>query len=157
LEKVTPRANVGTLNSTIDALGRAGNSLQQFDSLEATIIKVGDRIELKDGHTSGKSIGLTTAGTIDVAANQAHLRGIVVPGFALNNALSNLPLLGPLLTGGKDGGVFAVAYRLDGPLDNLKTDVNMMAAMTPGALREIFTGNAGGAPAKPELPSDRAP
>ena len=157
LEKVTPRANVGTLNSTIDALGRAGNSLQQFDSLEATIIKVGDRIELKDGHTSGKSIGLTTAGTIDVAANQAHLRGIVVPGFALNNALSNLPLLGPLLTGGKDGGVFAIAYRLDGPLDNLKTDVNMMAAMTPGALREIFTGNAGGAPAKPELPSDRAP
>jgi hypothetical protein len=157
LEKVTPRANVGTLNSTIDALGRAGNSLQQFDSLEAAIKKVGDRIELKNGRTSGKSIGLTTAGTIDVAADQAHLRGVVVPGFALNNALSNVPLLGPLLTGGKDGGVFAVAYRLDGPLGDLKTDVNMMSAMTPGALREIFTGTADGAPAKPETPSDRAP
>jgi hypothetical protein len=37
-----------------------------------------------------------------------------VPGFALNNALSNVPLLGPLLTGGKDGGVFAIAYRSTG-------------------------------------------
>ena len=75
----------------------------------------------------------------DLATDQAHLRGIVVPGFALNNVLSNVPLLGPLLTGGKDGGVFAIAYRLDGPLADLKTDVNMMSAMTPGALRDLFT------------------
>ena len=65
-----------------------------------------------------------------------------MPGFVLNNLLSNVPLLGPLLTGGKNGGVFAIAYRLDGPLDDLKTDVNMMSAMTPGALRELFTGGA---------------
>ena len=56
----------------------------------------------------------------------------------LNNLLSNVPLLGPLLTGGKDGGLFAVSYQLSGPLDDLKTDVNMMSAMTPGALRELF-------------------
>ena len=37
-----------------------------------------------------------------------------MPGFAINNLLSNVPLLGPLLTGGKDGGVFAIAYRLEG-------------------------------------------
>jgi hypothetical protein len=157
LEKVTARAGVGTLNSTIEALGRAGNPLQQFDSLAASVTKVADRIELKDGHTSGKSIGLTTAGTIDLANDRASLRGIVVPGFALNNILSNVPLLGPLLTGGKDGGVFAVAYRLDGPLDDLKTDVNMMSAMTPGALREIFSGNASARPPRTEMPSDRAP
>ena len=57
--------------------------------------------------------------------------------------LSNVPLLGPLLTGGKDGGIFAISYRLDGPLSDMKTDVNMMSAMTPGALREIFTGGGG--------------
>ena len=154
---MTPRAGVGTLNSTIDALRRAGDPLQQFDSLEASVAKVADRIELKDGHTSGKSIGLTTAGTIDLARDQASLRGIVVPGFALNNVLSNVPLLGPLLTGGKDGGVFAIAYRLEGPLDDLKTDVNMMSAMTPGALREIFTGSGGAPQTRSETPSDHAP
>ena len=63
----------------------------------------------------------------------------MVPAFALNNLLSNVPLLGPLLTGGKDGGVFAISYQLDGALDDLKSTVNMMSAMTPGALRELFT------------------
>ncbi len=157
LERVTPRAEVGTLNSAIDGLSRAGDALQQFDGLEASVTKIGDRIELKDGHTSGKSIGLTTAGVIDVAKDRADLRGIVVPGFALNNLLSNVPLLGPLLTGGKDGGVFAVSYRLEGPLDALKTDVNMMAAMTPGALRELFLSSAPTLPSKTETPGKRAP
>ncbi|MCW5734424.1 MAG: hypothetical protein KIS73_09870 [Enhydrobacter sp.] len=157
LEKVTPRAEVGTLNSAIDGLNRAGDALQQFDGLEASVTKIGDRIELKDGHTSGKSIGLTTAGVIDLATDHANLRGIVVPGFALNNLLSNVPLLGPLLTGGKNGGVFAISYRLEGPLDALQTDVNVMAAMTPGALRELFIGGAPAAPSNAETPGSRAP
>ena len=78
-----------------------------------------------------------------------------MPAFALNNLLSNVPLLGPLLTGGKNGGVFAISYRLDGPLDDLKTDVNMMAAMTPGALRELFSA-APDIASKAETPAARA-
>ena len=34
--------------------------------------------------------------------------------------------------------LFAISYKLDGPLDDLKTDVNMMSAVTPGALRELL-------------------
>lgn len=146
MEKVTPRADVGTLNSTIDGLNRAGNALQQFDSLEAKIVKIGDKIEVTSGRTSGKSIGLTTAGYLDLAGDTARLRGIVVPGFALNNLLSNLPLLGPLLTGGKDGGLFAISYKLEGPLDDLKSDVNIMSAITPNALRALFSGTLDQAP-----------
>lgn len=140
MEKVAPRADVGSLNSTIDGLNRAGDALQQFDSLEASIVRVGDRIEVVNGRTNGKSIGLTTAGVIDLASDTARLRGIVVPGFALNNLLSNVPLLGPLLTGGKDGGLFAISYKLEGPLDDLKSEVNMMSAITPNALRALFAG-----------------
>jgi hypothetical protein len=157
LQKVAPRPDIGTLNSTIEALNRAGDPLQQFDALETQVIKTGDRIELRDGHTSNNSIGLTTAGIIDLASDQAHLRGIVVPGFVLNNLLSNVPLLGPLLTGGKNGGVFAIAYRLDGPLGDLKSNVNILSAMTPGALRELFTATPYEGRASSESPVDRAP
>ncbi|CAN5750213.1 hypothetical protein BH11PSE3_BH11PSE3_23670 [soil metagenome] len=149
LQRVTPRANVGTLNSAIDGLNRAGNALQQFDNLEAKLSKVGDRVNIKNGRTSGQSIGLTSQGYVDLGSDTARLSGIVVPAFALNNLLSNVPLLGPLLTGGKDGGLFAVSYQLHGPLDDLKTDVNMMSAMTPGALRELFTHSSEGAPPAP--------
>ncbi|MBS0518355.1 MAG: hypothetical protein JSR90_06660 [Proteobacteria bacterium] len=157
LQKVTPRPDVDSLNSAIDGLNRAGNALQQFDSLEAQIVKTGDRVEVKNGRTSGKSIGLTTAGYIDLGNDTARLRGVVVPGFALNNLLSNVPLLGPLLTGGKDGGVFAISYRLEGPFDDLKSDINMMSAVTPGALRELFNSAQDGPPPSPSGQSNRWP
>ena len=151
LQRVTARRDVGTLNSAIDGLNSAGNALQQFDSLSANLTKSGDRIQVRNGRTSGQSIGLTTQGVIDLGQDSARLNGIVVPAFALNNLLSNVPLLGTLLTGGKDGGMFAVSYQLYGPFDDLKTDVNMMSAMAPGALRELFTSpaNAGAPPAQP--------
>lgn len=148
LQRVTPRQDIGTLNSAIDGLNSAGNALQQFDSLTADLVKTGDKVQVRNGRTSGQSIGLTTQGTIDLGRDTALLSGVVVPAFALNNLLSNVPLLGPLLTGGKDGGLFAISYQLHGPFDDLKTDVNMMSAVTPGALRDLFnTPAGGGAPA----------
>jgi len=138
LQKVTPRPEVGTLNSTIDGLSRAGDALQQFDGLEANVGKTGDRVNIKNGRTNGKSIGLTAQGFVDLGSDTARLGGVVVPAFALNNLLSNVPLLGPLLTGGKDAGLFAISYKLYGRLDDLKTDISMMSAITPGALRELF-------------------
>lgn len=157
LQRVTPRASVGTLNTTIDGLNRAGNALQQFDNLEAKISKIGDRIHIRNGRTSGQSIGLTTQGYVDLGNDTARLGGIVVPAFALNNLLSNVPLLGPLLTGGKDGGLFAVSYQLSGPLDDLKTEVNMMSAITPGALRELFISQPDSAQPPPSPEMQRAP
>jgi hypothetical protein len=151
LQKVTPRPDVDSLNSTIAGLNRVGNALQQFNGLDAELVKTGDRIEVKNGRTSGRSIGLTTAGHLDLATDTARLKGVVVPGFVVNNLLSNVPLLGPLLTGGKDAGLFAISYRLEGPFDDLKSDINMMSAITPGALRELF--NAREAPP----PTDKSP
>jgi hypothetical protein len=158
LQKVTPRADVGTLNTAIEGLGRAGNPLQQFDGMEANVTKKGDRIHIKNGRTNGTSIGLTTQGFVDLGQDTARLGGVVVPAFALNNLLSNVPLLGPLLTGGKDGGLFAISYQLHGPLDDLKTTVNMMSAVTPGALRELFNAPPPDA-VQPPLPAEmqRAP
>ena len=146
------------MNAAIEGLGRAGDSTQQFDNLEARLVKVGDRIDIRDGRTSGRSIGLTTQGWLDLASETAQLRGVVVPAFALNNLLSNVPLLGPLLTGGKDGGLFAISYSLEGPFDDLRSNVSMMSAVTPGALREIFNAPADAStPAPPTREMERAP
>lgn len=153
LQKVTARPEIGTLNSTIDGLSGAGNALQQFDSMTADLVKAGEKIQVRNGRTSGQSIGLTTQGVIDLGNDTVLLNGVVVPAFALNNLLSNVPLLGPLLTGGKDGGLFAISYQLHGPFGDLKTDVNMMSAVTPGALRELFNAPPGGGAAPTPPPA----
>ena len=158
LQVVTPRPGVGTLNSAIEGLSRAGDATQQFDNLEAKLTKVADRINIRNGRTSGRSIGLTTQGWLDLGSETAQLRGVVVPAFALNNLLSNVPLLGPLLTGGKDGGLFAISYSLEGPFDDLKSNVSMMSAVTPGVLREIFNPNLDNTtPDPPNREMQRAP
>jgi len=160
LARVSPRPDIGSLNSTIDGLNRAGDPSQQFTGLEAKVHKTGDRVDIRNARTSGSSIGLTAAGSLDLNSETARLQGVVVPAFALNNLLSNVPLLGPLLTGGKGGGLFAISYRLNGPFDDLKLDVNMMSAVTPGVLRDLFSGSLddGGPPSSPNLPSqDKTP
>lgn len=158
LQMVKPRSEVGTLNSAIEGLGRAGDATQQFDNLEAKLTKVADRVNVRDGRTSGRSIGLTTQGWLDLGNETAQLRGVVVPAFALNNLLSNVPLLGPLLTGGKDGGLFAISYSLEGPLDDLRSNVSMMSAVTPGVLREIFNAAPDAStPVAPNKEMERAP
>lgn len=157
LQVVKQRGDIGTLNAAIEGLGRAGEATQQFDNLEAKIVKVADRIDVKNGRTSGRSIGLTTQGWLDLAKETAQLRGVVVPAFALNNLLSNVPLLGPLLTGGKDGGLFAVSYSLEGPFDDLRSNVSMMSAVTPGVLREIFNAPPDSNPPPPSGEMNRAP
>lgn len=158
LQVVNKRADIGTLNAAIEGLGRAGDATQQFDNLEAKITKAADRIDVRNGRTSGRSIGLTTQGWLDLAKETAQLRGVVVPAFALNNLLSNVPLLGPLLTGGKDGGLFAVSYSLEGPFDDLRSNVSMMSAVTPGVLREIFNAPPdSGTPPAPSKEMNRAP
>ena len=101
---------------------------------------------------------MTTQGWLDLANETAQLRGVVVPAFALNNLLSNVPLLGPLLTGGKDGGLFAISYSLEGPFDDLKSNVSMMSAVTPGVLREIFNAPPDSStPVPPNTEMNRAP
>jgi hypothetical protein len=158
LQVVNQRAGIGTLNAAIEGLGRAGDATQQFDNLEAKITKAADRIDVRNGRTSGRSIGLTTQGWLDLAKETAQLRGVVVPAFALNNLLSNVPLLGPLLTGGKDGGLFAVSYSLEGPFDDLRSNVSMMSAVTPGVLREIFNAPPdSNTPPPPTTEINRAP
>jgi len=153
------REGVGNLNSTIDALYRAGNAEQQFEHFDADISKAGDRLSLVRAATHGPSIGLTARGTIDLASDTLNLAGIVVPGFAINNLLSNVPLLGPLLTGGRDGGLFAIPYRLEGPIDDPKTTLSAVGAIAPGALRELLTAPVDPtAPPPPGRPaSERAP
>ncbi len=158
MQKVRLRPEIDSLNATIDSLGRAGDALQQFDSLEADISKVGERVEIKNGHSSGRSIGLTTAGVLDLDKDTARLRGVVVPAFVLNNLLSNVPLLGPILTGGKNAGLFAITYTLEGPFGDLKSNASMMSALTPGALRDLFSSPP--APGQALLPApgeQRAP
>jgi hypothetical protein len=47
-------------------------------------------------------------------------------------------VLGRLFSPEEGGGLFAVSYRMRGPLKDPQTSINPLAALTPGFLRGIF-------------------
>lgn len=96
------------------------------------------RLELRDVNAAGPALGITTAGVIDLDANRIDLSGILVPAYLINNMITNIPLIGPVIAGGRGGGLFGVNYTARGPLDNPQVDVNPLSALAPGMLRELF-------------------
>lgn len=113
-----------------------------FSKMEAGfdwfIRPTGDLYVIKDGRTSGSSLGLTFAGSVDKSSHQVELNGTVIPASMLNDIITSIPLIGDILSGGSDGGIFAAAYTMKGPMSNPEISVNPLSVFTPGIFRRIF-------------------
>jgi len=110
-----------------------------FDGASARFTKTMGAIEVKKFRSAGPSIGLTSSGTIDLDRQKVDLDGVIVPAYAINSILGNIPLLGPLLQGGPGEGLFSAAYKISGDLNEPEIDVNPWTALAPGFLRDLFT------------------
>ncbi len=89
----------------------------------------------------GPALGLTAKGSIDFKLNETALQGTIVPAYTVNRIIGEIPLLGPLLTGGEGEGVFAATYKATGPVSEPEVSVNSLAALAPGFLRNLFSGS----------------
>ncbi len=126
---------IASLSGLVDLLGGAGI---RFDQL------VGD-FTLTEGilasdllRAYGNALGLTAEGQIDLDSLEADIAGTLVPAYSINRVLGNIPLLGPVLTGGEGQGVVAVTYGIAGDLREPKFSVNPLSALAPGFLRALF-------------------
>jgi len=93
---------------------------------------------VSDGVMWGRELGGTLSGQLDYARDRVNFSGTFVPAYGLNNALSKIPVVGLLLTGGKNEGLFAVPFRITGRASQPTLTVNPIAAVSPGFLRKIF-------------------
>lgn len=97
----------------------------------------GGLLVLKDGRTSGNSLGLTFDGVFDNPAQRIDVSGTIIPLSGINKVVSSIPLIGDILSGGS-GAIFAATYTVQGDSKNPDIDVNPLAALAPGILRRIL-------------------
>lgn len=116
-----------------------------FIRLKGSFVRTPTRIEIKDGVVWGNEIGVSAQGSIDYARDRTDIAGTFVPGYALNNVFSQVPILGPLLGGGRYEGLFAVNFRVSGSATSPNLSVNPLSALAPGILRR-FVDPLGGIP-----------
>jgi hypothetical protein len=128
--------SVATLTGVVDAVTGEGFL---FGGASGRFIKTRGLIDIRRFRSAGPSIGLTAQGKVDLDRNIANVKGTLVPAYALNSVLGNIPLIGPLLQGGEGEGMFAATYQVTGNLEEPKIDVNEWSALAPGFIRDWFT------------------
>ena len=108
-------------------------------------------LEVKDGHASGSALGITAKGWLDLDNSKLGLEGTVVPAYAINSVLGELPLVGGIFSAEKGGGLLAINYQMKGAMGDPSFTVNPLSALTPGFMRGLF--NLFDTNQKPQSPS----
>ena len=114
-----------------------------FTKLRAQFTLGGGRFKLDDAVMWGPSIGGSLEGMIDYGADKSDLTGVFVPLYGLNNMLTQIPVLGPLLLGGTGGGIFGINFRVSGSAANPTVTINPLSAVAPGIFRKLFLFGVG--------------
>ena len=114
-----------------------------FTKLRAQFVIGGGRFTLSDAVMWGPAIGGTLEGLIDYNADKTDLTGVFVPLYGLNNMLTQVPILGPLLLGGTSGGIFGINFRVSGTTANPNVTINPLSAVAPGIFRKLFLFGVG--------------
>ena len=86
---------------------------------------------------------MTSNGVVDLGRDRLDLQGTIVPAYALNSIIGNIPVIGPLLLGGEGQGLFAANYQVTGSAADPQVSVNPLSALAPGFLRRLFQPNFG--------------
>ena len=124
-----------TLYGLVDALSGPGLN---FTRATIPFSLSPEALILQDARAFSSSLGLTAKGRIDRVRDSMDMEGTIVPAYIFNTLLGRIPIFGRLFSPEEGGGLFAVSYRMRGPLNDPQTTINPLAALTPGFLRGIF-------------------
>lgn len=111
-----------------------------FNRMIAPFTLTRQALNLQDARAFSASLGVTAKGSILRRNGGLDLEGTIVPAYALNTLLGQIPLLGRLFSPEEGGGLFAATWRMRGPASDPAVTVNPLAALTPGFLRGLFGG-----------------
>jgi hypothetical protein len=110
----------------------------------------GNLLLIKDGTTSGSSIGLTFSGTVNMGRETMDIAGTMIPMTEVNSLISKIPVVGELLGGA--GGLIAATYSMKGATSEPAVTVNPLSVLAPGIIRRILFegGFSNSVPGDPE-------
>jgi hypothetical protein len=113
-----------------------------FSRMRAEFTRQNGQLTIREGVLKGPMIGGTIEGSID-STNQVRMSGTFVPMYGLNNMFGQIPVLGLIIGGGSNEGLFAVTYEVVGTTDKPVLRVNPISAILPGVSRKIMEFNTG--------------
>lgn len=135
----------------------------KFTRLKVPFVLTEDRLVVREASAIGDDLGFTLQGVLDRKASTVNFEGTIVPSYTLNSLVGNIPILGQVLVGSKNSGIFAASFTMKGPLAKPEIVVNPVSILAPGILRAIVGGQVDGGKLKalpkppPKKPEDGGP
>ena len=124
-----------SLTGLFELLTTDGIPFEQFD---AQFTGRDKRYAITKSRAYGFSLGFSAVGWVDKNNKTLDMGGTIVPAYKINSFFNNIPIIGELIIGREDEGIFGINYRTNGSWDNIQTSVNPFSVLTPGFLRRIF-------------------
>lgn len=116
-----------------------------FKKLTLPFTSDGRFIRIGESLVRGPELGASAEGLIRKSDGAIDITGTIIPAYALNAALGDIPLFGDILTGGKGQGIIGVTFALGGTVDKPDFQMNPVSAVAPGIFRKFFEyGTPGG-------------
>jgi AsmA-like C-terminal region len=109
-----------------------------FESLRVPFSVGHGQFLLNEARLEGPVLSANMRGKIDFRSQNLHVGGTFTPLAGLNTMFRGLPLFGPLLTGPRGDGVFAMTFAIQGSMAAPQIIVNPFSVITPGVTREIM-------------------
>jgi hypothetical protein len=113
-----------------------------FDNLKLEFVLKNNIININTLIANSSMMGFTAKGKINLNEDSIVLKGLIVPGYALNKlfGIGQVPILGKIIVGEEGGGIFAVRYDYVKSRSDKKGDfsINPASALIPGGIRNIF-------------------
>jgi hypothetical protein len=99
---------------------------------DARFVRIGDTT------IKGPQLCATAEGLVRKTDGAIDIDGTIVPACGINLLPGQIPLLGWLITGGPNEGLFGLTYALGGTISNPGFQVNPVSAVAPGLFRKLF-------------------
>lgn len=127
--------SLASLSGIEDRLNNRGLAI---DKTMVDFRKSDNTISFKNGTIQGSAIGMSFQGKHDVLLQTINLYGTLVPFYGLNSALSNIPIVGNIVSSRNTEGVVGMGYTIKGKTEKPEITVNPLSIFTIGILRRIF-------------------
>ena len=105
---------------------------------EAFIEKRGVKINLTQVTGRGQAVSVAFVGQYDEETREVDVSGNLVPASFLSQIIGVIPIVGEILTGVDNAGLFVTQFSLTGSIDDPDTSITP-ASIVPGVLRDLFS------------------
>ena len=121
------------------------NDKTTFNSVKIEFALQDNVLDLKSLIANNFKIGITAKGTIDLKNDIYAIKGMIIPGFIVNNlfGIGKIPILGNvvgLLTGGEGGGLFGIRYEYTRKKSDKEAtfETNKVSSFVPTTIKSLF-------------------